>query len=94
MISYERTRDIRGDKLREYQEARLHRQDESIGRLLSISAEMDGGTASSNSAVGSYLVFDGTLYRATTAIANGEEIIPGINVTATTVMAELIALTQ
>lgn len=42
-------------------------------------------TASSNHAVGSYLVMSGVLYEVTTAIASGETITPGTNVTAVTV---------
>jgi hypothetical protein len=36
----------------------------------------------------------GKLYRVTTAIAVGETITPGTNVTATTVMAEVLSLVQ
>lgn len=57
-------------------------------------APIENGTASTNYAVGSYLVHDGTLCKVTTAIATGEAITVGTNVTATTVMAELVALTQ
>ena len=60
---------------------------------LSTIAAAENATASTNYAVGSYLVHAGTLYRVTTAIATGETITPGSNVTATTVMAELIRLT-
>lgn len=64
-----------------------------IGRLESSIAPTEGETASANYAVGSYLMQSGTLYRVTTAIARGEAITPGGNVTATTVMAEIIRLT-
>lgn len=60
---------------------------------LSTIAAVENATASTNYAVGSYLVHAGILYRVTTAIATGETITPGGNVTATTVMAELIRLT-
>lgn len=57
-------------------------------------ADPDGPTATTNHAVGSYLTMGGTLYRVTTAIAAGESITPGTNVTATTVMAEVVSLIQ
>ena len=57
-------------------------------------APVENGLASTNYAVGSYLVHGGKLCRVTTAIATGESISIGTNVTATTVMAEVIALTQ
>lgn len=59
----------------------------------SIVAPVERGVASSNYGVGSYLVMGGILYRVTTAIATGETINPGTNCVATTVMAELVALT-
>ena len=61
---------------------------------LSVVAAVENHKASTNYAVGSYLIHDGTLYKVTSAIASGEAITPGTNVTATTVMAELIALTS
>lgn len=57
-------------------------------------ADPDGPTATTNHAVGSYLTMGGTLYRVTTAIAAGETVTPGTNVTATTVMAEVVSLIQ
>ena len=64
-----------------------------VDKSQSIVAPVEGARASANYSVGSYLVHDGTLYRVTTAIATGEVINPGSNVTATTVMAEIIRLT-
>lgn len=64
-----------------------------VDKSQSIVAPVEGATAIANYSVGSYLVHDGTLYRVTKAIATGETITPGSNVTATTVMAELIRLT-
>ena len=58
----------------------------------SIIAPVEHGTANANYAVGSYLIMDGTLYRVTSAIATGESITSS-NVTATTVMAEIVRLT-
>lgn len=55
-------------------------------------ATIESSTAAYNHAVGSYLMLGGTLYKVTSAIATGEAIVPGTNVTATTVMAELAAL--
>lgn len=51
-----------------------------------------GTTASRNYAAGAYLVVGGVLYKASTAIASGEELVPGTNIAATTVGDELIAL--
>lgn len=59
---------------------------------LSAIAPVENGTASTNYGVGAYLVHGGQLCRVTTAIATGEAISIGTNVTATTVMAEAIAL--
>jgi len=59
---------------------------------LSAIAPVENGTASTNYAAGSYLVHGGQLCKVTTAIATGEAIAIGTNVTATTVMAEVIAL--
>ena len=56
-------------------------------------AATDGPTATANHAAGTYLTMDGVLYKVTSAIAVGETIAAGTNVSATTVMAELIALT-
>lgn len=57
-------------------------------------APVENGLASTNYAVGSYLVHGGQLCRVTTAIATGEAITIGTNVTATTVMAEILSLVQ
>ena len=57
-------------------------------------ADPDGPTATATHAVGTYLTMGGKLYRVTTAIAIGESITPGTNVTATTVMAEVLSLVQ
>lgn len=57
-------------------------------------ADSDGPTATATHAVGTYLTMGGKLYRVTTSIAIGESIIPGSNVVATTVMAEVLALVQ
>lgn len=56
-------------------------------------AAPDGPTATANHAVGTYLIMGGKLYKVTTAIAAGDTIAAGTNVTQTTVMDELIALT-
>ena len=57
-------------------------------------APVENGLASTNYAVGSYLVHGGQLCKVTTAIATGEAITIGTNVTATTVMAEILSLVQ
>ena len=56
-------------------------------------ATPDGPVATANHAVGTYLTMGGKLYKVTSAIAVGESIVAGTNVTETTVMAELIART-
>lgn len=56
-------------------------------------ATVENGVASTNYAIGAYLVRNGALYRVTRAIATGESITPGTNVTQTTVMAEVVRLT-
>lgn len=61
---------------------------------LSAIAPVENGLASANYAVGAYLVHGGQLCRVTTAIATGESISIGTNVTATTVMAEILSLVQ
>ena len=55
-------------------------------------APVEGATASTNYAQGSYLVHDGKLCKVTSAIASGETIAIGTNVAATTVAAEILAL--
>lgn len=55
-------------------------------------AAPDGPTATANHAVGTYLTMSGKLYKVTRAIASGEQIVSGTNVTEITVMAELLAL--
>lgn len=55
-------------------------------------APVEGSTASANHAVGDYLMLGARLYRVTTAIASGERITPGTNVTGTTVMSEIVSL--
>lgn len=49
-------------------------------------------TASRNYAVGNYLIYKNVLYKVTSPIASGGTITIGTNVTATTIMAELLAL--
>jgi len=56
-------------------------------------ATPDGPVATANHAVGTYLTMQGKLYKVTSAIAVGETIKSGTNVSQTTVMAELIART-
>ncbi len=49
-------------------------------------------TATQNYAVGDYLVYNGKLYKVTAAIANGETITPGTNVSEDKVSEELLSL--
>lgn len=65
---------------------------ELVMDALSAIATPDGPTATANHAVGTYLTMRGKLYKVTRAIAVGESIVAGTNVTETTVMAELLAL--
>jgi len=58
------------------------------GTQLSI-ATVESHIAKSNHAVGTYLILDSLLYKVTTAIAAGEAITPGSNVTVTTIEAAL-----
>ena len=55
-------------------------------------APIESGVSSANYAIGSYLMMGNVLYKVTTAIAAGETIAPGTNVSQTTVMAEMAAL--
>lgn len=59
---------------------------------MSIVAPIENGKASTNYAIGTYLVHLGKLYKVTSAIASGEDIEPGTNCTQTTVMAEIMSL--
>lgn len=70
-------------------------QDPSIvvNTLQSSIAPVEGSTASTNYAVGAYLMHANQLYRVTSAIATGEAITPGSNCVACTVMGEVIRLT-
>ena len=80
--------DLRYERERESDMAEIERR---MGRAACF-APQEGDIATNNYSVGSYLVQGGTLYKVTSAIATGEPIVPGTNVTATTVMAELLAL--
>lgn len=70
---------------------------ESAGELvmdaLSAIATPDGPVATANHAINTYLTMGGKLYKVTRSIAVGESIVAETNVTETTVMAELLALT-
>lgn len=67
---------------------------ELVMDALAAIAAPDGPTATANHAINTYLTMGGKLYKVTRAIAVGETIAAGTNVTQTTVMDELIALTQ
>ena len=66
---------------------------ELVMDALACIATPDGPTAASNHAQNTYLTMGGKLYKVTSAIAVGESIVAGTNVTQTTVMSELLALT-
>lgn len=55
-------------------------------------APTETGKATQNYTVGSYLIMNNTLYKVTSAIANGGTITPNTNCIATTIMAEIMAL--
>lgn len=55
-------------------------------------ATIEASPATSNHSVGSFLVYNGTLYKVTRAIAAGEALVVGTNITATTAGAELTSL--
>lgn len=55
-------------------------------------AMIESSPATANHSVGSYLVYDGVLYKVRSAIAAGETLVPGTNITATTAGAELTSL--
>ena len=55
-------------------------------------ATIEASPATSNYSVGSFLVYNGTLYKVTRAIAAGEALVVGTNISATTVGAELTSL--
>lgn len=69
---------------------------ESAGEVvmdaLACIAAPDGPVATANHALGTYLTMQGKLYKVTSAIAAGETITAGTNVTVTTVMDEILAL--
>ena len=54
--------------------------------------EASGETASRSLAVGEYVTVGDKLYRVTSAVGQGETLVPGSNVTETTVGAELARL--
>ena len=66
----------------------------AVYNLLSMIADTETTyTASKNYSVGDYLIVDSTLYKVTSAITSGSTITPNTNVTATTIMAELLERT-
>lgn len=65
-----------------------------VMNALAAIATPDGPIATANHAVNTYLTMGGKLYKVTTAIASGEQIVSGTNVTETTVMAEVLSLIQ
>ena len=67
---------------------------ELVMDALAAIATPDGPTATANHAANTYLTMGGKLYKVTTAIASGEQIVSGTNVTETTVMAEVLSLIQ
>ena len=68
--------------------------DDTLGIAADIAGVESGMTATTNYAEGDLLIASGQLYRALTSISSGATLTPGTNVTATTVAAELGALTN
>ena len=65
-----------------------------IANALGVIATVETSPTTYNHAVGSRIVYDEVLYRVTSAIASGEDIVPGTNVEATTVTDEIKRLQQ
>lgn len=63
----------------------------SAGGLGSL-AVIEASPARTNHSVGTYLVYDGMLYKVTRAIAAGEDLVVGTNISATTAGAEIVSL--
>ena len=74
-----------------YVEKRLSTS-QTLMELIVTANREDGMKATKAYSTGNLLIVNGTLYRATTSIANGATLTSGTNVTATTVAAELAAL--
>ena len=67
---------------------------EEINSLAGSLAMVETSTATANHAVGDLIVYNNQLYKVTAAIASGEAIVVGTNVSATNVSGELIPLTS
>ena len=80
-----------GCDTKQYVEKRLSAS-QTLMELIVTANREDGMKATKAYTTGNLLIVNGTLYRATTSIANGATLTPGTNVTATTVAAELAAL--
>ena len=65
----------------------------SAGGLGSL-AVIEASPARTNHSVGTYLVYDGMLYKVTRAIAAGEDLVVGTNISATTAGAEIVSLNK
>ena len=66
--------------------------DDEIGNV--VAAAEESGTATAAHAVGSHVRYNGHMYKVTRAIAIGDTISPGTNVTETSVAGELELLTD
>jgi hypothetical protein len=66
--------------------------EESTRKLAGSLAMVETSPATANHAVGDYLMLNNRLYKVTSAIATGEQIIVGSNVQYTTVAEELTAI--
>lgn len=68
--------------------------DKKLESILGNFASIETSPASDDHAIGDYLIYDNKLYKVIMAISAGESLTKGTNISRTTVMAELIALTQ
>ena len=66
--------------------------DSAYGQSLDNVASVEGSTASTNHAVGTYLIQNGILYKVTSAITSGENIVSGTNVIQISISDIILAL--
>lgn len=92
MLDIRMVGDVRAQKLNEVAVARAAEAVEALGALTSSIGDTEQEVAVDNHAVGSYLTMNGTLWRVISGIAKGERVREGVNVVATTVATELMAV--
>ena len=67
--------------------------EDSFTSILNNIAQVETSPTTHAYSVGQYLIYNGQLYKVTSSIANGGTLTVGTNITATTVMSELLSLT-